>query len=157
MELIQNWSLEDKTILLESIKSNINVEYNDIIIFGSRVFGDFTPTSDIDIVVYTKESKDVEFLTYYFDAVENPESKYNNIRCSILFKYSKTYITDTWKSCGHDYFLSRYSIVNDKFYEGNQNHVIHHQGLRDLIKKHNGWNVPFEEYSLKNKELLINK
>ena len=155
MELIQNWSLEDKAILLESIKSNIDVEYNDILIYGSRIHGDFYPTSDLDIVVYTKESNNIEFFTYYFDSVDNPESEYNNIRCSILFNDSKKYLTDTWESCGHDYFFPRYSIVNDKFYEGNRNHVAHHQGIRDLITEYKGWNVPFDDYNEKNKHLII--
>lgn len=154
MELIQDWSLEDKAILLESIKENINIDYNDVLLFGSRVFGGFTPMSDLDVVIYMKEPKKIKPITFYFDAVKNPENKYNNIRCSILFKYSETYLTDTWKSCGHDYFLSRYSIVNDKFYEGNKNHVLHHQGMRALIKEYKGWNVPFEEYKIKNSKLL---
>ena len=154
MELIQNWSTTDKSTLLKSIKSNIDVEYRDILVFGSRVFGDFTPTSDLDIVVYTDSTSNTDFFTYYFDGVQNPESKYNNIRCSILFSDSKTYLTDTWESCGHKYFLSRYSVVNDKFYQGNQNHVTHHQGVRSLIKEYDGWNVPFEKYSKENKHLL---
>jgi predicted nucleotidyltransferase len=154
MKLIQSWIKLDRDLLLKSIKDSINIEFTDIIIYGSRIFGDFNPTSDIDVVIYTKNYEEKKTFSYYFEGVKNPESKYNNIRVSIKYKSDINYLEDTWESCGYTYFLPRYSLLTDTFYEGNNNHVLHHQGMRALIKECNGWNVPFEEYKIKNSKLL---
>jgi predicted nucleotidyltransferase len=154
MKLIQNWIKLDRDILLKSIKDSINIEFTDVIIYGSRIFGGFNPTSDIDVVIYTKNYEEKKTFSYYFEGVKNPENKYNNIRISIKYKSDVNYLEDTWKSCGYTYFLPRYSLLTNTFYEGNNNHVLHHQGMRALIKEYDGWNVPFEEYRIKNSKLL---
>ena len=155
MELIQKWKKLDKDLLLDSIKKSIDVDFDDIIVIGSRVFGGFKPTSDLDVAVYTKQHKNKNNLNIYFKGVPNPESKYNNIRISVKYSEShENYLQDTWESCGYTYFLPRYSLVTNTFYKGNNNHVLHHQGIRALIKEYKGWNVPFEEYKIKNSKLL---
>jgi len=155
MKLIQKWTESDKHTLLKSIIENIDVEFEDIVVFGSRVFGGFKPTSDIDVVVYTKDYKDKKNINFYFEGVSNTESKYNNFRVSIKHREpNENYLQDLWTSVGCDYFLPRYSIITDIFYEGNNNHVLHHQGIRALLKKHKGINVPFDEYKAKNIKLL---
>tara|TARA_R110002033_G_scaffold133467_1_gene173512 strand:+ start:485 stop:952 length:468 start_codon:yes stop_codon:yes gene_type:complete len=154
MELIQDWIKEDRQKLLDSVLENIDTEFSDILVYGSRVFGNFNPLSDIDFVIYTKQYKDKENFNYYFDGVANPDSKYNNIGISIKYKSDVNYLNDTWVSCGYTYFLPRYSLLTNTFYKGNNNHVLHHQGMRALIKEYKGWNVPFEEYKIKNSKLL---
>ena len=154
MELIQEWTKSDRDTLLDSIKTNANVVFKDVVIYGSRVFGGFNPTSDIDVVIYTEHYKEKERFNYYFEGIANPDSKYNNIKISIKYKSDINYLEDTWESCGYTYFLPRYSLLTDTFYEGNNNHVLHHQGMRALIKEYKGWNVPFEDYKIKNSKLL---
>ena len=155
MELIQDWKKEDKDKLLTSIKEKLKIEYTDIIIFGSRIFGDFIPISDIDVVIYSKHYKDQERFIFYTDNIPNEDSRYNNFQCSVEFKEDTDYLNSTWQSIGNDYFLSRYSIVSDTFYEGNRNHEKHHIGARKLLVEYKGLNVPFDDYNEKNKHLII--
>ena len=50
MKLIQDWSNQDKTKLLDRILEVLgDKEYVDIVVYGSRVSGDFTAKSDIDV------------------------------------------------------------------------------------------------------------
>ena len=65
MKLIQNWSNQDKTKLLDRILEVLgDKEYVDIVVYGSRVSGDFTVKSDIDVGVYVDEIKDVHVVIY---------------------------------------------------------------------------------------------
>ena len=154
MELIQDWKKEDRDKLLTSIKEKIKIKYTDIIVYGSRVFGGFIPISDIDIVIYSKHYKDQERLIFYTENILNEDSRYNNFQCSIIFKDDTDYLNNTWTSVGSEYFLSRYSILSNTFYEGNRNHEKHYTGIKALMLEYNGWNVPFDDYNEKNKHLL---
>ena len=154
METINKWTDNNKLLLKEYILENINCEYKDIVVCGSRLFGGFKPKSDIDIVVYTKEFESQDRFRGYFTGVENKESEYNNFRVTIVFKSDKNIEDDKWTSVNMLYNMPRYSIVNNKMYEGNENHVKHHQGIRALIKEYKGWNVPFDKYLKENKYLI---
>lgn len=154
METINNWSKTDKDKLKEFIIENIECNYADIVIGGSRAFGGFHPKSDIDVIVYTNEYENKDRVRTYFNSVENPENEYNNFRVNIAFKSDEDIQNDKWLSAKINYDMPRYSLVSEKWYNGNENHIVHHKGLRDLIKKHEGWDVPIDKYLKENKYLI---
>ena len=86
MELIQNWSSQDKTKLLDRILEVLgDKEYIDIVVYGSRVSGDFTVKSDIDVGVYVNEIKRCPCcqlqpaeITSYVNGIYHPENELGN-------------------------------------------------------------------------------
>jgi len=154
MELIQNWNITDQDKLLSFIINNINCDYTDIIICGSRIFGGFTSNSDIDVVVLLNIYKNNPTILRIFNDVLNNENSTNYFNVSITFKDYSKFENNTWKDLKYVYNLPYYSILNRIFYSGNNNHILHHQRLRELIKECRGMNVPFDKFNLENSHLL---
>lgn len=154
MELIQNWNIEDKQKLLDHIKNSITVEYIDICVCGSRVFGGFKPTSDIDVVVLVEDCCGIDRVNNYYDGTPNPENTYNDFRINISFKSYDKSCNNVWRSVGVDLTLPQYSLITGELCPGNENHIEYHQGLRQLIIDYRGLNVPLDEYKEENIHLL---
>lgn len=156
MELIQNWTLDNKNKLKKYIISLLKDDYKDIVIVGSRIFGGFKPTSDIDIVVFMDNCPYTIYdrIRGYFDEVPNEDSPYNNFRINIAFADYSNFKNHIWESAGYSLLLPKYSIIHDIYHEGNKNHITLHQKLRKLIYDCNGINVPFDQFKKENKHLI---
>ncbi len=128
MELIQNWSNQDKTKLLDRILEVLgDKEYIDIVVYGSRVSGDFTVKSDIDVGVYVDEIKRCQCchlqpaeITSYVNGIYHPENKLGNwFVMDITFHLADKIKTNNWTEFDEIYDLPKYSLITKKYYPGN--------------------------------------
>ena len=128
MKLIQNWSNQDKTKLLDRILEVLgDKEYIDIVVFGSRVSGDFTVKSDIDVGVYVDEIKRCQCchlqpaeITSYVNGIYHPENKLGNLFVMhITFHFADKIKTNNWTEFDEIYDLPKYSLITKKYYPGN--------------------------------------
>ena len=130
MKLIQNWSNQDKTKLLDRILEVLgDKEYVDIVVYGSRVSGDFTVKSDIDVGVYVDEIKRCQCchlqpaeITSYVNGIYHPENKLGNwFVMDITFHLATKIKTNKWTQFDETYDLPKYSLITKKYYPGNKN------------------------------------
>ena len=130
MKLIQNWSNQDKTKLLDRILEVLgDKEYIDIVVYGSRVSGDFTVKSDIDVGVYVDEIKRCQCcnlqpaeITSYVNGIYHPENKLGNwFVMDITFHLATKIKTNKWTQFDETYDLPKYSLITKKYYPGNKN------------------------------------
>ena len=128
MKLIQNWSNQDKTKLLDRILEVLgDKEYIDIVVYGSRVSGDFTVKSDIDVGVYVDEIKRCQCchlqpaeITSYVNGIYHPENKLGNwFVMDITFHLATKIKTNKWTQFDETYDLPKYSLITKKYYPGN--------------------------------------
>jgi predicted nucleotidyltransferase len=128
MKLIQNWSNQDKTKLLNRILEVLgDKEYIDIVVYGSRVSGDFTVKSDIDVGVYVDEIKRCQCchlqpaeITSYVNGIYHPENKLGNwFVMDITFHLADKIKTNNWTEFDEIYDLPKYSLITKKYYPGN--------------------------------------
>ena len=128
MKLIQNWSNQDKTKLLDRILEVLgDKEYIDIVVYGSRVSGDFTVKSDIDVGVYVDEIKRCQCchlqpaeITSYVNGIYHPENKLGNwFVMDITFHLADKIKTNNWTEFDEIYDLPKYSLITKKYYPGN--------------------------------------
>ena len=129
MELIQNWSDQDKTKLLDRILEVLgDKEYVDIVVYGSRVSGNFTAKSDIDVGVYVNEIKrcpccslqPAEIINYV-NGIYHPENKLGNwFVMDITFHLVTKIKTNKWTQFDETYDLPKYSLITNKYYTGNK-------------------------------------
>ena len=127
MKLIQDWSDQDKTKLLDRILEVLgDKEYIDIVVYGSRVSGNFTAKSDIDVGVYVNEIKrcpccslqPAEIINYV-NGIYHPENKLGNwFVMDITFHLATKIKTNNWKQFGETYDLPKYSLITDEYYPG---------------------------------------
>jgi len=127
MELIQNWSNQDKTKLLDRILEVLgDKEYIDIVVYGSRVSGDFTVKSDIDVGVYVDEIKRCPCchlqpaeITSYVNGIYHPENKLGNwFVMDITFHLATKIKTNKWTQFDETYDLPKYSLITNEYYPG---------------------------------------
>ena len=120
MELIQNWSNQDKTKLLDRILEVLgDKEYIDIVVYGSRVSGDFTVKSDIDVGVYVDEIKRCPCchlqpaeITSYVNGIYHPENELGNwFVMDITFHLATKIKTNKWTQFDETYDLPNYSLT----------------------------------------------
>ena len=129
MELIQNWSSQDKTKLLDRILEVLgDKEYIDIVVYGSRVSGDFTVKSDIDVGVYVDEIKRCQCcqlqpaeITSYVNGIYHPENELGNwFVMDITFHLATKIKTNKWTQFDETYDLPKYSLITNNYYPGNK-------------------------------------
>jgi predicted nucleotidyltransferase len=129
MELIQNWSSQDKTKLLDRILEVLgDKEYIDIVVYGSRVSGDFTVKSDIDVGVYVDEVKRCQCcqlqpaeITSYVNGIYHPENELGNwFVMDITFHLATKIKTNKWTQFDETYDLPKYSLITNNYYPGNK-------------------------------------
>lgn len=129
MELIQNWSNQDKTKLLDRILEVLgDKEYIDIVVYGSRVSGDFTVKSDIDVGVYVDEIKRCPCchlqpaeITSYVNGIYHPENKLGNwFVMDITFHLATKIKTNKWTQFDETYDLPKYSLITNEYYSGSE-------------------------------------
>ena len=130
MKLIQDWSSEDKDKLLQKILEVLgDKEYVDIVVYGSRVSGDFTAKSDIDVGVYVNEIKrcpccnlqPAEIINYV-NGIYHPENDLGNwFVMDITFHLATKVKTNKWTQFDETYDLPKYSLITKKYYPGNKN------------------------------------
>ena len=103
MKLIQDWSNQEKTKLLNRILEVLGgKEYVDIVVYGSRVSGDFNVKSDIDVGVY------------------HPENELGNwFVMDITFHLATKIKSNNWKQFDETYDLPKYSLITNEYYPGN--------------------------------------
>lgn len=154
MELIQNWTDEQKQLLKQFILSYIDCKCNDVIIGGSRIFGGYRPGSDIDVLVPVHADIKKNTLHLLFGSVKNDEFILKNFRINISTISDAEFVYGSFKNNGYTYDMPWYSLLNNELHSGNMNHVLHHQRLRKLIIDRNGIDVPFEQFALENDYLL---
>ena len=156
MNIIQEWNKINKDKLLLFIINNIDCEYKDVIICGSRVFGGFRPNSDIDVLVLIDNYNNKSSVVLSFSDVINEEHPSGKFTLTITFNdYFKVNNNNYyWISLGYVYHLPCYSILNNILYEGDNNSILHHTKLAKLIIEYNGIDVPFEKFNLENDYLL---
>tara|TARA_X000001382_G_scaffold38523_1_gene25762 strand:- start:41 stop:475 length:435 start_codon:yes stop_codon:yes gene_type:complete len=127
MELIQNWSNQDKTKLLDRILEVLgDKEYIDIVVYGSRVSGDFTVKSDIDVGVYVDEIKRCPCchlqpaeITSYVNGIYHPENELGNwFVMDITFHLATKIKTNKWTQFDETYDLPKYSLITNEYYPG---------------------------------------
>jgi predicted nucleotidyltransferase len=128
MELIQNWSSQDKTKLLDRILEVLgDKEYIDIVVYGSRVSGDFNVKSDIDVGVYVNEIKRCPCcqlqpaeITSYVNGIYHPENELGNwFVMDITFHLATKIKSNNWKQFDEIYDLPKYSLITNEYYPGN--------------------------------------
>ena len=109
MELIQNWSSQDKTKLLDRILEVLgDKEYIDIVVYGSRVSGGFNVKSDIDVGVYV-------------NGIYHPENELGNwFVMDITFHLATKIKTNKWTQFDETYDLPKYSLITNNYYPGNK-------------------------------------
>ena len=129
MELIQNWSNQDKTKLLDRILEVLgDKEYIDIVVYGSRVSGDFTVKSDIDVGVYVDEIKRCPCchlqpaeITSYVNGIYHPENEFGNwFVMDITFHLATKIKTNKWTQFDETYDLPKYSLITNEYYKGSK-------------------------------------
>ena len=129
MKLIQNWSNQDKTKLLDRILEVLgDKEYIDIVVYGSRVSGDFTVKSDIDVGVYVDEIKRCPCchlqpaeITSYVNGIYHPENKLGNwFVMDITFHLATKIKTNKWTQFDETYDLPKYSLITNEYYKGSK-------------------------------------
>ena len=129
MKLIQNWSNQDKTKLLDRILEVLgDKEYVDIVVYGSRVSGDFTVKSDIDVGVYVNEIKrcpcchlEPAEITSYVNGIYHLENELGNwFVMDITFHLATKIKTNKWTQFDKTYDLPKYSLITNKYYQGNK-------------------------------------
>tara|TARA_R110000803_G_scaffold37466_1_gene80705 strand:+ start:128 stop:550 length:423 start_codon:yes stop_codon:yes gene_type:complete len=129
MKLIQNWSNQDKTKLLDRILEVLgDKEYVDIVVYGSRVSGDFTVKSDIDVGVYVNEIKRCPCchlqpaeITSYVNGIYHLENELGNwFVMDITFHLATKIKTNKWTQFDKTYDLPKYSLITNKYYQGNK-------------------------------------
>ena len=127
MKLIQNWSNQDKTKLLDRILEVLgDKKYIDIVVYGSRVSGDFTVKSDIDVGVYVDEIKRCPCchlqpaeITSYVNGIYHPENKLGNwFVMDITFHLATKIKTNKWTQFDETYDLPKYSLITNEYYPG---------------------------------------
>ena len=144
MKLVQDWSDQDKTTLLDRIKQILgDKEYLDIVVYGSRVSGDFTKESDLDVGVYVNEIKrcpccqlQPNQIMSYVNNIHRPDHEFGNwFTLDITFYEAEDMDNGNWTQFGGTYDLPKYSLITNKFYEGNKEET-------KLFKsrKYNGYN-----------------
>jgi len=128
MELIQNWSSQDKTKLLDRILEVLgDKEYIDIVVYGSRVSGDFNVKSDIDVGVYVNEIKRCQCcqlqpaeITSYVNGIYHPENELGNwFVMDITFHLATKIKSNNWTQFKETYDLPKYSLITNEYYPGN--------------------------------------
>ncbi len=132
MKLIQNWSNQDKTKLLDRILEVLgDKEYIDIVVYGSRVSGDFTVKSDIDVGVYVDEIKRCPCchlqpaeITSYVNGIYHPENKLGNwFVMDITFHLATKIKTNKWTQFDETYDLPKYSLITNEYYKGSKEEI----------------------------------
>ena len=132
MKLIQNWSNQDKTKLLDRILEVLgDKEYIDIVVYGSRVSGDFTVKSDIDVGVYVDEIKrcpcchlQPSEITSYVNGIHHPENKLGNwFVMDITFHLATKIKTNKWTQFDETYDLPKYSLITNEYYKGSKEEI----------------------------------
>tara|TARA_R100000742_G_C4204524_1_gene32669 strand:+ start:158 stop:580 length:423 start_codon:yes stop_codon:yes gene_type:complete len=132
MKLIQDWSSEDKDKLLQRILEVLgDKEYVDIVVYGSRVSGDFTVDSDIDVGIYVNEIKrcpccqlqPAEIINYV-NGIYNPENENGNwFLMDITFHLATKIKTNKWTKFNKTYDLPKYSLITNEYYPGNKKEI----------------------------------
>ena len=113
MKLIQNWNNEDKSKLLQRILEVLgDKEYIDIVVYGSRVSGDFNVKSDIDVGVYVNEIKRCPCCQLQPAEI----TSYVN---GITFHLATKIKSNNWKQFDETYDLPKYSLITNEYYPGN--------------------------------------
>jgi predicted nucleotidyltransferase len=129
MELIQHWNDQDKDKLLNRILEIVgDKEYLDICVYGSRVSGDFTVNSDIDVGIYVNEIKRCPCcqlhpreITSYVNGIYRPENELGNFFImDITFHLATKIKTNKWTQFDETYDLPKYSLITNKYYPGNK-------------------------------------
>jgi len=129
MELIQNWSSQDKTKLLNRILEVLgDKKYIDIAVYGSRVSGDFTVKSDIDVGIYVDEIQRCPCchlqpaeITTYVNGIYRPENELGNwFVMDITFHLADKIKTNNWTEFNETYDLPKYSLITNEYYPGNK-------------------------------------
>ena len=136
MELIQNWSSEDKTKLLNSILKVLGgKEYIDICVYGSRVTGDFTVKSDIDVGIYVDnierckccKLQPKEILSYV-NGIHRPENELGDWFIMDITFHDKE--TNNWSEFDDNYNLPKYSLITNKYFEGNKEDTARFKSIK---------------------------
>lgn len=129
MNLIQEWSSEDKDKLLQRILEVLgNKEYTDIVVYGSRVSGDFTVKSDIDVGIYVDEIKRCTCcnlqpaeITSYVNGIYHPENELGNwFVIDITFHLVTKIKNNLWTQFDETYDLPKYSLITKEYYPGSK-------------------------------------
>jgi hypothetical protein len=132
MDLIQDWSIDDKKKLLNRILEVLgDKEYVDIAVYGSRVSGDFTNKSDIDVGIYVDEIKrcpccnlQPKEITSYVNGIYHPENELGNwFIMDITFHLVKNIKTNNWSEFNQTYDLPKYSLITNEYYPGNKKEI----------------------------------
>lgn len=136
MELIQNWSSEDKTKLLNSILKVLGgKEYIDICVYGSRVTGDFTVKSDIDVGIYVDKVERCKCcklqpkeILSYVNGIHHPENKLGDWFIMDITFHDKE--TNNWSEFDDNYNLPKYSLITNKYFEGNKEDTARFKSIK---------------------------
>ncbi len=137
MDLIQNWSSEDKTKLLNSILKVLgNKEYIDICVYGSRVSGDFTVKSDIDVGIYVDNIERCKCwklqhkeIISYFNGIHRAENELGDWFIMDITFHNKETINN-WSEFGDNYELPKYSLITNKYFEGNKEDTARFKSIK---------------------------
>lgn len=136
MELIQNWSSEDKTKLLNSILKVLGgKEYIDICVYGSRVTGDFTVKSDIDVGIYVDKVERCKCcklqpkeILSYVNGIHHPENELGDWFIMDITFHDKE--TNNWSEFDDNYNLPKYSLITNKYFEGNKEDTARFKSIK---------------------------
>ena len=136
MDLIQNWSSEDKTKLLNSILKVLgNKEYIDICVYGSRVTGDFTVKSDIDVGIYVDKVERCKCcklqpkeILSYVNGIHHPENELGDWFIMDITFHDKE--TNNWSEFDDNYNLPKYSLITNKYFEGNKEDTARFKSIK---------------------------
>ena len=137
MDLIQNWSSEDKTKLLNSILKVLgDKEYIDICVYGSRVTGDFTVKSDIDVGIYVDnierckccKLQPKEILSYV-NGIHRPENELGDWFIMDITFHDKETINN-WPEFDDTYELPKYSLITNKYFKGSKEDTARFKSIK---------------------------
>ena len=136
MDLIQNWSSEDKTKLLNSILKVLGgKEYIDICVYGSRVTGDFTVKSDIDVGIYVDKVERCKCcklqpkeILSYVNGIHHPENELGDWFIMDITFHDKE--TNNWSEFDDNYNLPKYSLITNKYFEGNKEDTARFKSIK---------------------------
>ena len=137
MDLIQNWSSEDKTKLLNSILKVLgSKEYIDICVYGSRVTGDFTVKSDIDVGIYVDKVERCKCcklqpkeILSYVNGIHRPENELGDWFIMDITFHNKEKINN-WSEFDDTYKLPKYSLITNKYFEGNKEDTARFKSIK---------------------------